>query len=99
MSTVILKGFILVPNSQREEIQLELVNHLRLTRAELGCITFQVTADPHNPARFNVYEAFIDRAAFDAHQRRVQSSRWGELTQSVERHYEVIDTGMVDGLK
>ncbi|MGO1297166.1 MAG: putative quinol monooxygenase [Vibrio sp.] len=91
MSKVILKGFILVADSQREEINLELINHLRLTREEPGCITFHVTQSAQNPARFDVYEEFVDRSAFDAHQRRVRSSVWGKLTQNVERYYEISD--------
>ena len=88
MSKIILKGFILVPESELGLVKSELIDHKRLTLEEKGCITFQVT---ENPLRFDVYEEFIDRAAFDYHQERVKASRWGMITTNVQRHYEVIE--------
>ncbi|CAJ1877458.1 putative quinol monooxygenase [Aeromonas veronii] len=93
MSRVILKGFIIVPPNDLAAVKDELDNHIYLTRAETGCLIFKVTQDPVNPCRFDVYEEFVDDAAFQAHQARVKSSRWGEITVNVERHYTV--TGIV----
>lgn len=39
MSKVTLKGFILVPESDLENVKSELVTHKRLTLEEPGCIT------------------------------------------------------------
>ncbi|MEN6669901.1 antibiotic biosynthesis monooxygenase [Psychrobacter sp. B38] len=89
MSKVILKGFILVPESALEIVKSELANHKRLTLEEPGCITFSVTEHPENPLRFDVYEEFIDKSAFEYHQNRVKASHWGKVTMDVERHYEV----------
>ncbi|WP_338027657.1 hypothetical protein [Aeromonas cavernicola] len=52
-------------------------------------MTFAVTQHPLNPCRFDVYEVFVDQAAFQAHQARVKSSRWGAMTGNVERYYTV----------
>ncbi|MDR5012672.1 putative quinol monooxygenase [Aeromonas veronii] len=89
MSKVILKGFIIVPPNDLAAVKDELDNHIQLTRAETGCLIFKVTQDPLNPCRFDVYEEFFDEAAFQAHQARVKSSRWGKITVNVERHYMV----------
>ena len=89
MGVVILKGFIIVPSNDLTAVKNELDNHIQLTRSETGCLIFQVTQDPLNPCRFDVYEEFVDEAAFQAHQARVKSSRWGEITVNVERHYTV----------
>ena len=89
MPKVTLKGFILVPESDLELVQAELVNHTRLTLEETGCITFSVTQNPDNPLRFDVYEEFADKEAFDLHQQRVKASHWGKVTVNVERYYEV----------
>lgn len=70
-------------------VKFELKRHIQLTRAETGCLIFEVTQDPLNPCRFDVYEEFVDEAAFQAHQARVKSSRWGEITVNVERYYTV----------
>lgn len=91
MSKVRLKGFILVPKSELELVKAELVNHTRLTLEEPGCIHFSVTESLTNPLRFDVYEEFKDKAAFDHHQRRVKASHWGEVTVKVERHYEIFE--------
>ena len=86
---IILTGFILVPDSDYQAIKNELVIHARLTLAESGCLNFNVTPDAENMSRFNVYEEFVDQAAFEHHQARVKSSKWGEITHHVERHYQV----------
>jgi quinol monooxygenase YgiN len=90
MSKVILQGHILVPKSDLAIIKKELINHTRLTLNEPGCIVFKVTQCVDNPLRFNVYEEFINKSAFIMHQKRVNSSHWGEVTVNVERFYELI---------
>ncbi|NNN85815.1 antibiotic biosynthesis monooxygenase [Vibrio sp. A8-1] len=91
MSKVTLKGFILVPESELEVVKIELENHKRLTLEEPGCITFKVTENSENPSRFDVYEEFIDKPAFEYHQDRVKTSHWGKVTVNVERHYEILE--------
>ncbi|ASW82816.1 MULTISPECIES: putative quinol monooxygenase [Vibrio] len=91
MSKVTLKGFILVPESDLELVKNELVNHKRLTLEEIGCITFSVTENSENPLRFDVYEEFTDKAAFEHHQKRVKASNWGKVTVNVERYYEIFE--------
>lgn len=91
MPKVTLTGFILVPESELELIKAELINHTRLTLEESGCLTFRVTHNPGNPLRFDVYEEFIDKAAFESHQSRVNASHWGKVTVNVERHYELFE--------
>ncbi|EPR4995075.1 MULTISPECIES: putative quinol monooxygenase [Vibrio] len=91
MSKVTLKGFILVPEPDLELVKNELVNHKRLTLDEPGCITFSVIENPENPLRFDVYEEFVDKVAFEQHQKRVKASRWGKVTVNVERHYEIFE--------
>ncbi|MGL5699680.1 MAG: putative quinol monooxygenase [Kluyvera sp.] len=89
MYKIILKGFIIIPPNDLALVKDELDNHIQLTRSETGCLIFKVTQDPLNPCRFDVYEEFVDEAAFQAHQARVKSSRWGKITVNVERHYTV----------
>lgn len=91
MAKVTLTGFIIVPESDLEQVKSELVNHQRLTLQEPGCLTFRVTESADNPLQFDVYEEFIDRAAFESHQQRVKASYWGTVTVNVERHYRVIE--------
>ncbi|CAH6819173.1 Antibiotic biosynthesis monooxygenase [Vibrio chagasii] len=91
MSKVILQGHILVPDNELELVTQALVVHKELTLAEPGCIVFRVSQSTLQPNRFEVYEEFTSREAFEAHQSRVRSSDWGKITKNVTRHYQVTD--------
>lgn len=92
--TVTLKGHIDVPADRLEQIRAGLVEHIRLTRNEPGCLSFDVTEDPAIPGRFNVAEAFTDSDAFRAHQTRAQASDWARISAGIPRDYSV--TGLTD---
>jgi len=84
---VILQGYIIVPDDHLDTVTAALVSHIELTRAEQGCLLFNVTVDYQNQNKFNVYEEFVNQSAFDKHQLRVKQSNWGRVTTQVERHY------------
>ena len=89
MSTVILQGYIIVPDSDLDAVVAELPNHTRLTLAEPGCKAFRITRAADNPNRFDVYEEFVDPAAFEAHKQRMRNTTWAAAAKSAARHYEV----------
>lgn len=89
MPSVSLIGFIRVPPADLPAVQAELPRHIELTRAEAGCLRFEVTPAADDPNRFEVSEKFIDAEAFRAHQQRVRSSKWGAVAVNVERHYTI----------
>lgn len=86
---VTLTGHIDVPAARLDAIRAALVEHIRLTRAEPGCLRFEVTQDPQQAGRFQVSEAFVDSAAFEAHQARVKASHWGQVSAGLPRSYEI----------
>ena len=43
------------------------------------------------PSVFDVYEEFVDRAPFDAHQARVKESSWGACTKGLVQEYTITD--------
>lgn len=92
MSSVFLHGYIQVPPDDLEAVKAELPNHVELTRAEAGCLVFEVVQDDEDPCRFAVHEEFTDRASFESHQARVKRSRWGAITARVARHYEITES-------
>ncbi|WP_440906497.1 putative quinol monooxygenase (plasmid) [Catenovulum sp. SX2] len=94
MKKIILQGFILVPKNQQKQISRLLQQHIQLTKAEPGCLVFNVNQCPNDPLRFNVYEEFVDQKAFEQHQLRVQSSDWGKATTEVERHYQISELSL-----
>lgn len=87
MTKVTLRGHICVPEQPLRAVKTALEAHTRLTRAEPGCIVFDVTQRTDDPLIFDVYEEFKNQAAFESHQVRVAASTWSEVTKEVERHY------------
>ncbi len=89
MNKVILKGHIVVPEADLIAVKEELLVHTDLTRKEEGCLVFEVTQDETDHNKFHVYEEFISESAFTNHQQRARSSKWGLVTQNVERFYDI----------
>jgi len=44
-----------------------LARHIVATRAEKGCVAFDVARSIENPDEFVLYEKYLDDAAFEAH--------------------------------
>jgi quinol monooxygenase YgiN len=86
---ITLKGYIDVPLDKLAKVQAALPSHKKQTRAEPGCLRFDVTPCHKTAGRFIVMEHFVDRASFDAHQKRADASRWAEITKDIERDYQI----------
>lgn len=67
-----------------------LPEHIRLSRAEPGCLHFDVTETA--PGVFSVSEEFTDQAAFEAHQTRTRASAWWAATSHIPRDFKVSGT-------
>ncbi|MCP5178432.1 MAG: antibiotic biosynthesis monooxygenase [Pseudomonadales bacterium] len=91
MGALRLSGHIVVPPEDLDAVLAELPIHIQLTREEPGCRAFSVRQSPTDSRRFDVAEEFVDREAFEMHQRRVRASRWGDITRNVTRHYEITE--------
>lgn len=65
-----------------------LPDHIRLSRAEPGCLSFDVTPTD-NPQVWRLDESFVDRAAFEAHQHRTKASDWFKATAALERDFQI----------
>jgi len=87
--TVVLTGHIDVPAERLDAVRAALPEHIHLTRAEEGCIRFDVTERAEPVGRFEVSEAFTTPAAFKAHQARGAQSAWAEVTKGIARHYNI----------
>jgi quinol monooxygenase YgiN len=89
VTAVRLSGLLLCASAEEAEIvRRHLPEHVRLTRAEPGCLCFEV-APTDDPLTWRVEERFVDRAAFEAHRRRTRASAWGAATLAIRREYEV----------
>ena len=89
LNKIVLKGYIIVPDSDLAAVKEELPVHINLTRNEEGCLVFEVKQDEIENNKFHVYEEFVSEAAFANHQQRVRSSKWGAITKNIERNYEI----------
>jgi quinol monooxygenase YgiN len=89
MTETALTGWIAIPAAEQDRLLPLLEDHIRLTRAEPGCLAFAVTRSPEDPERFEVVERFRDHDAFLAHQQRSAASPWGEATRHLRRDYRI----------
>lgn len=86
---VSLRGLLVCADEDQWQIVVEhLPLHIALTRAEPGCLWFEVTPKDGSLV-WEVSEGFRDRTAFRAHQDRVAGSAWGRATAGIERRYIV----------
>lgn len=69
-------------------VQTHMHEHMRLTRAEAGCLTFEISATD-DPLTFEVMESFRDKEAFNLHQARTRESPWFEHTRHILRDFVV----------
>lgn len=63
-----------------------LPEHVRLSRAEPGCLRFDIWQD-EDPMIWHLSELFADADAFAAHQQRAGSSDWGLQSHEIERDF------------
>lgn len=85
-----LTGFLICDTmDEADRVSEILPEHIRLTRAEPGCLKFEVFRSHEDPARFAVSEIFRDKAAFEAHQARTRASAWWAGTQNVRRDFKI----------
>ncbi|WP_091922000.1 antibiotic biosynthesis monooxygenase [Phyllobacterium sp. CL33Tsu] len=84
-----LSGFLRCASMHDVALVIDyLPDHLRLTRAEPGCISFDVL-QTDDALVWRVEELFVDRAAFDFHQQRTRASEWFTATSTIPREYTI----------
>jgi quinol monooxygenase YgiN len=88
-----LRGHLVcVTDDEASSVQTNLAAHIALTRAEPGCLSFEVTATD-DPMVFEVMETFRTRDDFNAHQARTRQSAWFSATRSILRDFRVEEVG------
>ncbi len=73
-------------------VRAMLPDHIRLSRAEPGCLTFNVSPSA-DPLVWVLDESFVDRAAFEAHRDRTRTSAWFAATGGLTRDFHVEEIG------
>ena len=73
---------------QADAIRRNVQRHIQLSRAEPGCLSFEVWQTA-GPLVWRVEERFASAVAFEAHQRRTRASDWWAATAGIVRAYAV----------
>lgn len=71
-------------------VRAHVAEHIRLTRAEPGCLSFEVIASD-DPLIWQVAETFRSMPDFEAHQTRTRASDWFTATKAIRRDFQVED--------
>lgn len=79
---------ICATKDEADAVRRHLDAHIERTRAEDGCLLFEIT--PLGGGRaWSVEELWTDASTFREHQRRAAHSEWGRATAGIERRYRV----------
>jgi len=89
MGVIRLTGTLACAPDEAEGVRAALPEHIRLSRAEPGCLSFDVTETA--PGVFAVAERFADRTAFDAHRTRTRASAWWQATGHMTRSFTLAE--------
>ncbi|MBI1172666.1 antibiotic biosynthesis monooxygenase [bacterium] len=88
-----LRGrMVCVNQDELQALRRHLTEHVRLTRAEPGCLQFEIVPCD-DPMIHEVLESFRDRASFDAHQARTRDSAWFAATRHILRDFRLEEIG------
>ena len=87
MGQVTLVGYLDVPTDRLAGIRAALPEHIRLTKAEPDCISFDVTESTTHPGRFDVAEVFASEKGYTDHRERTARSSWAEIAKDIPRNY------------
>jgi quinol monooxygenase YgiN len=88
-----LRGHLIcVTEDEVATVNAHLPQHIALTRAEPGCLSFEITPTD-DPKVFEVMETFRTRDDFNAHQTRTRASVWFEATRGILRDFRIEDIG------
>ncbi len=88
---IVISGTITCEPDDLEMLAKEVKGHIALTRAEAGCISFDITQSAPGACEFVISERFTDRAAFDAHTTRTRASDWWTKTQHIPRDITITE--------
>lgn len=89
LDRVVLTGLLICSQEEQAATVRELLpEHIAKSRAESGCLSFDVR-QTLEPFVWQIEEIFVDAAALKAHQERAAASEWGRATRGVERRYEI----------
>lgn len=86
---VVVSGTLTATGADIERARALIPEHIALSRAEPGCLKFELHEDPETPGLWRLDELFADEAAFRRHQQRTRASRWGQESTRMARDFTI----------
>ncbi|MCR9135928.1 MAG: antibiotic biosynthesis monooxygenase [Alphaproteobacteria bacterium] len=80
---IVVTGTIELAPEDSETLIEPVIEVMRLTSAEKGCIVYRFYRDLENAALFRVYEEWESQADLDAHLKSAHIAEFGKALQSV----------------
>ena len=94
MPRVHVTGFMICRTlEESDRVAAALPAHIALTRAEPGCLIFEVLRSSADPCRFAVRQCYRSPEAYDAHHARTLASDWWKVTSHVPRDFRITESG------
>ncbi|MBU3029920.1 GNAT family N-acetyltransferase [Paracoccus marinaquae] len=88
---IALNGRLICTDAAQMMTALSLLpDHVELSRAEPGCLHFDIRQDD-DPLIWNLAELFTDEDAFAAHKARTGNSLWGQASGAITRDFHQHD--------
>lgn len=83
----IMGGYVIAPEDDLPNILSEMPKHIALSRAEPGCVRFDLWQDDIDPMKLHMIEIFKDLNAAEFHRDRMKHTNWKKAAANIERDY------------
>lgn len=83
-------SLICANDAQRQIVLAYLPAHIAASRAEPGCVKFDVQPTD-DPLVWQLDECFASAGDFAAHQQRTKASLWGQVSSEIGRDYTLTE--------
>ena len=88
-----LTGFLICRTlDEADRVSALIPAHVTATRAELGCLDYEIWRSMADPVCFAVRAVYRDRDALAAHQVRTTGNDWGRTTNGATRDFRITET-------
>lgn len=81
MSKLTIVANIIANKDKIELVKVELLKLIEVTRAEEGCINYDLHQDNENPAHFTFYENWVSRELWQIHMGNTHLSEYMKATE------------------
>lgn len=96
MTTLTIVANIKANADQVELVKAELLKLIAVTRAEAGCINYDLHQDNENPAHFMFYENWQSRELWQAHMNNQHLAEYVKVTEGAVAEFTLNEMSQLD---